>query len=317
MVSGDNPLTVAAAGRQAGLSGKALDCTGLSDEALVAAAEETTFFGRVNPQQKAVLIHALQKNGHHAAMIGDGVNDILAMKEADCSAAMASGSDAARSAAQLVLLNSDFSAMPEILLQGRRVINNICRSASLFLVKTCFSAILALFLVFVSLPYPFAPINLTLISGLTIGLPSFLLALEPSGERVKGSFLQTVAKRALPGGLTVVFCLLMFMFAGRQGGAAVEWIRTGATYVTAWVMLLNLIITCLPMNKRHFALCAGAAVLLIGAIVLLPEVFLLLSAGEMAADFWKLLLVMLGGTAVFFGMHAGFWLISRRKGKRR
>ncbi len=316
VISGDNPLTVAAAAGQAGLSGEALDCTGLSDAALIAAAEEKTFFGRVNPQQKAVLIRALQENGHHAAMVGDGVNDILAMKEADCSAAMASGSDAARSAAQLVLLDSDFGAMPEVLLQGRRVINNIGRSASLFLVKTCFSAVLALLLVFVSLPYPFAPINLTLISGLTIGLPSFFLALEPSGERVKGSFLQTVAKRALPGGLTVVLCLLVVMLVGRHDGASAGWMRTGATYVTVWVMVLNLIVTCLPMSKRHFALCFGAAALLTGAIFVLPEVFLLLPVGEMSAGAWKLLLIMLAGTAVFFGMHTGFWLISRRKEKR-
>ncbi len=154
-------------------------------EQLEKAAKEYTIFGRVTPVQKKELVQALKKEGHTVAMTGDGVNDVLALKEADCSIAMASGSDATRNVAELVLLDSNFASMPEIVLEGRRTINNIERSATLFLVKTIYASILAIIFLFVNMPYPFMPIQLTLISTVTIGIPSFVLALEPNKERIK------------------------------------------------------------------------------------------------------------------------------------
>jgi cation-transporting ATPase E len=278
VLSGDNPATVVAVAQQAGLPGaeKALDCSGLSDEALRAAAPETVVFGRVSPAQKRILVEAFRQAGHTVAMTGDGVNDILAMKDADCSIAMASGADATRHAAQFVLLDSDFTALPAVLAQGRRVINNIGRSASLFLVKTCFSALLSLLLVFLPLSYPFAPINLTLLSGVFIGFPSFCLALEPNHERVKGRFLRTVLKRALPAGITAVVVLLGVMLFGQAFGHSVEWIRTVATYATALVLFCNLILTCRPMTKRHLILCILMAAAFLIAAVGFPSFFMLL-----------------------------------------
>ena len=166
-------------------------------EQLEKAAKEYTIFGRVTPVQKKELVQALKKEGHTVAMTGDGVNDVLALKEADCSIAMASGSDATRNVAELVLLDSNFASMPEIVLEGRRTINNIERSATLFLVKTIYAGILAIIFLFVNMPYPFMPIQLTLISTVTIGIPSFVLALEPNKERIKGKFLRNVISRAL------------------------------------------------------------------------------------------------------------------------
>lgn len=181
-----------------------MDASLLSDEDIPQAASEYAVFGRVTPARKLALVQALRAAGHKVAMTGDGVNDVLALREADCSVAMQSGSDAARCVSQLVLLDSDFSSMPLAVQEGRRCINNIQRSAALFLVKTIFSFLLAFMFMFAASAYPFQPIQLTLISALFIGAPSFLLALEPNHDRVQGSFIANVMKRALPGGLTVV-----------------------------------------------------------------------------------------------------------------
>ena len=188
---------------QAGIEGadQFVDASTLkSDSSLEAAAEKYKVFGRVTPEQKCRLIRAMQKNGHTVAMTGDGVNDVLALKEADCGIAMASGSQAACQIAQLVLLNSDFQSMPAIVGEGRRVINNIQRAASLFLVKNIFSLLLSLVSLFAGFPYPLLPLQLSLIGSLTIGIPSFFLALEPNNSRVEGHFLSNVFYKALPGG---------------------------------------------------------------------------------------------------------------------
>ena len=166
-------------------------------EELEEAVNTYTIFGRVTPIQKKELVQALKRNGRTVAMTGDGVNDVLALKEADCSIAMAEGSDATKNVSQLVLLSSNFSAMPKIVEEGRRSINNIERSATLFLVKTIYASILAIIFLFANMPYPFMPIQLTLISMITIGIPSFVLALEPNKERIKGNFLRNVISKAL------------------------------------------------------------------------------------------------------------------------
>ena len=208
VISGDNPATVADVARRAGIpnADRYIDTTRLeTDKDFLNAVEEYTVFGRVTPDKKKRLIKALKKRKHTVAMTGDGVNDVLAMKEADCGIAMASGAQAASQVAQLVLLDSDFAAMPDIVAEGRRVINNIQRSAALFLVKNIFSLFLSILTIFTNLPYPLIPLHLTVISTTTIGIPSFFLAMEPNYERVSGRFLVGAFRKALPGGLVNIF----------------------------------------------------------------------------------------------------------------
>ena len=212
IISGDNPLTVSKIAKHAGLDhyDDYIDMTKLGqNENLEEIVQKYTIFGRVTPTQKKDLVVALKNMGHTVAMTGDGVNDVLALKEADCSIAMASGSDAARNVSELVLLDSNFEAMPKIVAEGRKTINNIERSASLFLAKTMYATILAILFVFISWPYPFMPIQLSLISVVTIGIPSFALALEPNKERIKGHFLINVISRSMPASITVVMGIIL------------------------------------------------------------------------------------------------------------
>ena len=221
VISGDNPVTVSNVARQANIANadRFVDATTLDTaEKLNAAASEYTVFGRVTPQQKLDLVRALQAQGHTVAMTGDGVNDVLALKEADCGIAMASGSQAASQISQLVLLDSDFASMPSIVAEGRQVINNIQRSASLFLVKNIFSFLFAILTLFIAFPYPLLSNQMSIISSLTIGIPGFFLALQPNATRISGRFLPNVLFRAGPGGLTDVLLLLgveFFVFAFR------------------------------------------------------------------------------------------------------
>ena len=198
VISGDNAVTVANIARKAGLSNadKYVDATTLrTEEDVKRAVKEYAVFGRVTPQQKLSFVKALKEDGHTVAMTGDGVNDVLALKEADCSIAMASGSDAARTVSNLVLLDSNFASMPVVVQEGRRSINNLQRSSSLFLVKTIFSALIGVLFIFINYSYPFQPIQQTLISSLTIGVPSFILALEPNNDRLCGRFINNVIPR--------------------------------------------------------------------------------------------------------------------------
>ena len=216
IISGDNPVTVSDVARRAQVLNydKFVDATTLkTDDDIAEAIEKYTVFGRVTPAQKKKFVVALKKKGHTVAMTGDGVNDVLALKEADCSIAMAAGSDAARSVSQLVLLDSNFASMPKVVAEGRRSINNIQRSATLFIAKTLFSILLALLFIFISAPYPFMPIQYTLINAFTIGIPSLILALEPNKERIKGIFLFNIMKDAIPSGITIVFSIIMSVMA--------------------------------------------------------------------------------------------------------
>ena len=206
VISGDNNKTVEMIAKSVGIlnAEKSVDATTLdTDEKLADAAVKYTVFGRVTPEQKKKLVVALKKNGHTVAMTGDGVNDVLALKEADCSVSVASGSDAAKNIAQLVLVDDNFASMPKVVAEGRRSINNIQRSASLFLVKTIFSVILAIAFIFIGSKYPFEPIQMSLISAMTIGLPSFVLALQPNNNIIKGHFFKNVVLNALPAGLLI------------------------------------------------------------------------------------------------------------------
>lgn len=259
VISGDNPRTVASVAGEAGLpdADKCIDVTGMSEEELTKAATEYTVFGRVTPDQKLILVKALKAAGHTVAMTGDGVNDVPALKEADCSVAMASGSTAAREISQLVLLDSNFASMPRIVAEGRRSINNIQRSASLFLVKTIFSFILALVFLFLPRPYPFQPIQLTLCSSICVGIPSVLLALEPNKERVSGKFIDKLVQKALPGGLSVAVGVLITVCLGPVFDLTQKEISTISVMITAFNMFAVLLRTSWPLVKFRGILFGG------------------------------------------------------------
>lgn len=251
VISGDNPATVSMIAQQAGIpdSDRYVDAATLeTPEQLREAALKYTVFGRVTPQQKKGLIEALQKKKHTVAMTGDGVNDLLAMKQADCAVAMASGAEAASQLASLVLLDSDFSAMPGVVNEGRRVINNIQRAASLFLVKNIFSLFLSVISLFTVMPYPLEPIHLSVISAMTIGIPSFILTFEPKYDRVKGRFLPGVLRRAFPGGLTNVFVVLLCQLFSLVFSLPQDEVSTICAAILSFVGLLVLYQICKPFN---------------------------------------------------------------------
>lgn len=218
IISGDNPITVSKIAKQVGVKkyDQAIDMTTIKEEEIESIAINNTIFGRVSPVQKKQLVEALQKAGKTVAMTGDGVNDVLALKTADCSIAMANGSPATKAVSQLILLDSNFSSMPKVVAEGRRTINNIQRSATLFLVKTIYSGLLAIMFLFMGEAYPFVPIQMSLIGTVTIGLPSFLLALEPNKERIKGKFLKNVVLKALPVGLTVILNIIALTILNKK-----------------------------------------------------------------------------------------------------
>ena len=257
IISGDNPDTVYGIAVRAGLprSCKKIDASTLkSDQEIIDAVEKYDIFGRVSPEQKKKFILALQSLGHTVAMTGDGVNDVLALKEADCSIAMANGSDASKNVSQLVLLDSNFSSMPHVVAEGRRTINNIERSASLFLVKTIYATILAIGFIFVEMPYPFIPIQLTLASVVTIGIPSFVLALQPNHDRVKGDFLTSVLRRAFPPAITIVLNIVVVFTASNILGFSYAETSTLSVAVTGYTSFILLYKTCLPLNPLRTVL---------------------------------------------------------------
>ena len=260
VISGDNPRTVSRIAIQAGIESAEsfVDAATLDTEDKIAdAVNKYTVFGRVTPKQKKQLVKALQAKGHTVAMTGDGVNDILAMKDADCSVAMASGSEAAAQAAQVVLLDSDFAHMPDVVYEGRRVVNNIQRSASLFLVKNIFSLLLSLFSVILMVTYPLEPAQVSLISMFTIGVPGFLLALEQNKDRIKGRFITNVMLKALPGGLTDVIAVGALVVCGEVFCISDASIGTIATLVLSVVGFMILFKISEPLNRMKYAVIIG------------------------------------------------------------
>ncbi len=251
VISGDDPATVSDVARRAGIQNaeQYIDCSTLATvQDVQQAATEYTVFGRVTPEQKKQLVIALKERGHTVAMTGDGVNDVLAMKETHCGIAMASGSQAASQVAKLVLLENDFAVMPSIVGEGRRVINNIQRAAALFLVKNIFSFFLSCISIFTSLPYPLMPLHLTVISTFTIGVPSFFLAMEPNYQRVSGRFLAGAMRRAFPGGLSNCFVVLAALAFMQVFGLPMEEISTICTAILSVVGMLVLFQICKPMG---------------------------------------------------------------------
>ena len=268
VISGDDPRTVAGIAAQVGVDGadEYVDATTLKTPEQVADAVRCYHvFGRVKPEQKKQFVIALQEQGHVVAMTGDGVNDTLALKQADCSVAMAAGSDAARNVAQLVLVDNDFASMPKVVAEGRRSINNLQRSASLFLVKTLLSMSLAVLFVLLPWQYPFQPIQMTLISAFTIGIPSFVLALEPNKERIRGRFLENVIVKSIPGAVCAVLGVLAVNAVGRLAlGLDYGQVSTLCVLLVAWVgvmLIVRLSVPFTPIRSALLVVVVGGTVL--------------------------------------------------------
>jgi cation-transporting ATPase E len=278
VISGDNAMAVSEVTKRAGIPGaeRYVDARTLkTDGEIREAAERYIVFGRVTPDQKRRLVRALKGAGHTVAMTGDGVNDVLALKEADCSIAMASGSDAASQVSHIVLLDSNFASMPSVVAEGRRVINNIERSATLFLVKNIFSFLLAVLSLIFTLPYPVTSAQMGLVNALTIGIPGFILAMEPNSTRITGRFLPNVIYRALPGGLTdvvlvlgvILFCMVFEVSEGMMS--------TICALMLAAVGLMMVHRTCKPYNLLRRVLIVGLTVSLIFSVFFLGNLFTL------------------------------------------
>lgn len=280
VISGDNPVTVSNVAKQAGIKNadRYVDASEFEDEqSMRKALLNNTVFGRVTPSQKRKFVRILKEAGHTVAMTGDGVNDVLALKDADCSIAMASGSDAAAQASQLILLESDFSCMPEVVLEGRRVVNNIQRSASLFLVKNIFSFLLSVASVVFMFTYPLEPSQVSLISMFTIGVPAFFLALEPNKNMIKGHFLTNVLLKALPAALTDALAVAALVIFGRTFDVSSTDISTAATMLLAIVGFMILYKISAPMNKIRFSIVSGCIAGLLFCSIFLKDLFAITS----------------------------------------
>lgn len=276
VISGDNPMTVSEVAKEARIANaeEYIDATTLkTEEDVNAAVARYTVFGRVTPGQKRQFVQALKAQGKTVAMTGDGVNDVLALKDADCSVAMASGSDAAVQASQVVLLESNFACMPSVVLEGRRVVNNIQRSASLFLVKNIFSFLLSLFSVAFMITYPLEPSQVSLISMFTIGVPAFFLALQPNKEVIKGHFLTNVFLKAMPAGITDVLVVGALVVFGQTFNVDSVDISTAATMLLAIVGFMILFKICQPFNPIRIAVWIGSIIGLLGCSIFLPDLF--------------------------------------------
>lgn len=274
IISGDNEKVITRIAKR--LNFKDIKCIDMSKNNTNMnnkIVENYNIFCRVSPMQKRALIKALKDNGHTVAMTGDGVNDVLALKESDCSIAMASGSDAARNVSELVLLNSDFDAIPKIIEEGRRTINNIERSASLFLTKTIYATLLAILFIFISMNYPFQPIQLSLVSSITIGIPAFILALEPNYDMIKGNFLLNVLKKSLPGGLTIVINVITIMIIAKIFNINADIISTMAVILVAITGFILLFRICSKFNIVRKILFISLIIIFISCIIGLHNIF--------------------------------------------
>ena len=274
IISGDNLKTIQNILKQAGMDNlKCVDVSNLSDEELSNAVFENDIFSRVSPTQKKRIIEILQSKKHFVAMTGDGVNDVLALRQADCSITIKDGTDAARNVSQIVLLNNDFSAIPDIVNEGRRTINNISRSASLFLAKTSYALLIAVIFVFVNMNYPFEPIQFTLTSCFTIGIPSFILALEPNKDRIKGNFLINVLSNSLPTALTIVLNIIILTILGYVFKMQDSQISTLCVIMTGFTGFLLLFRICIPLNRLRLSLIIILIVGFIGSLIGFREFF--------------------------------------------
>ena len=274
IISGDNEKVITRIAKRVGFKNiKCIDMSKNKTNMNHQIVENYNIFARVSPEQKRDLIKALKNNGHTVAMTGDGVNDVLALKEADCSIAMASGSEAARNVSEIVLLNSDFDAIPKILEEGRRTINNVERSSSLFLTKTIYATLLAIIFLFVPMDYPFQPIQLSLVSAITIGIPAFILALEPNYDRINGRFFLNVLKKALPGGITIVINVISVMVLASIFTLKKEVISTMSVILVAITGFILLYKICYKFNFLRKILYIFLIIIFFSCIIGLPKIF--------------------------------------------
>ena len=291
VISGDDPVTVAAIARRAGLKNadSYVDATTLTtEEELQDAVAQYSVFGRVTPQQKKAMVQSLQAQKHTVAMTGDGVNDVLALKEADCSIAMAQGSDAAKNIANVVLLDSNFASMPHIVNQGRRVVNNIRTAASMFLIKTMFSVMLSLLTIFFGNAYPFEPIQMSLISACAVGIPTFLLAQENNYEKIDHTFLRHVFINAFPAAITITFCVFAVMLVCQNVYHSMAMLNTACVLVTGWNYMAALKTVYAPLNTYRKVIIYGMQFIFFAAAVIFQK---LLSLGSL--DFGMIILVFI------------------------
>ena len=291
VISGDDPVTVAAIAKRAGLKNadRYVDATTLtSDEMLQDAVAEYSVFGRVTPQQKKAMVQALQSQGHTVAMTGDGVNDVLALKEADCSIAMAQGSDAAKNIANVVLLDSNFASMPHIVNQGRRVVNNIRTAASMFLIKTIFSALLCLITIFWGESYPFEPIQMSLISACAVGIPTFLLAQENNFNKIESGFLRYVFMNAFPAAVTITGCVFTIMLVCQNVYHSNVMLSTACFLVTGWNYMAALKTVYAPLSRYRKIIIYGMQFIFFFAAVCVQN---LLALGSL--EFGMIILVFI------------------------
>lgn len=275
VISGDDPVTASAVAARAGIKNaqRCIDLSNAAPEDVKNAADKYTVFGRVSPEQKKLLVTALQEKGHSVGMTGDGVNDLLAMKQADCSVAIGQGSDAARQTAQLVLLDSDFAVLKDVISEGRRVVNNITKSAGVFFIKTLYSVFITLWCVIFNLPFPFIPIQITLIDLVIEGFPSFFMSLERNDKPVRGKFLPSAIGAALPNAVAVTVCCIVLTMAGTALG--IEQSQIGlVTYLTLGaISVMGVVKASLPFNWLRGGLCAVSALGYVGAVAILPNLF--------------------------------------------
>ncbi|HHU20968.1 MAG TPA: HAD-IC family P-type ATPase [Acholeplasma sp.] len=314
VISGDNPITVSEIARRAGVSGASryISLDGLTDEEVVAAATEYNVFGRVSPYQKKLLVQTFKMNKKTVAMTGDGVNDILALKEADCSIAMASGSDATKHVSHIVLLESNFSAMPEVVAEGRRVTNNIQRTAVLFLTKTLFTILLTIFYLIVRRAYPFSPNQLMPFEWPVIGLAATLLTLQPNTEKIKGKFITNVLRNVLPGALTVLFAHIIIHFLTSIEGFTVlqtpEGYTTVTLYVTTIIMFYVLYFASRPFNLYRFLVFVVSAA---GAILIVVFLNDFLKLGYVGLKLPEILLVLVFGFGIYLVLNFIYWAFQK------
>ena len=300
IISGDNPITVSEIAKRVGVpnANKYVNLYGMNDQQVIECADKYTVFGRVTPEQKSVLVKALKQKGHKVGMTGDGVNDILALKEADCSIAMASGSDATRNVSSLVLLDSNFSSMPDIVAEGRRVVNNITKSSSLFLMKTFFTIFLSILCLVLAISYPFTPNSVLLLEMFTIGIPSFFLALQPNKDPIRGNFLVNLIVKSIPGAILLILNFLMcYLFdTAFSDGTHYETMASIAITFTGLILLIRV---SRPLDSYRLTLFGGMFVCCVLALLIMPQSFF----GHVDLDFESMLFIL---CVVEFGF---LWLI--------
>lgn len=300
VISGDDPVTVASIAKKAGLKNADhyIDATTIhTQEEMEKAVASCSVFGRVTPQQKKQMVQALKKQKHTVAMTGDGVNDVLALKEADCSIAMAEGSDAAKNIANVVLLDSNFASMPHIVNQGRRVVNNIRMAASMFLIKTIFSVLLSLITIFFGEAYPFEPIQMSLISACAVGIPTFLLAQENNYEKIDRTFLRHVFMNAFPAAVTITGCVFTVMLVCQEAYHSNAMLNTACVLVTGWNYMAALKTVYSPLSRYRKIIIYGMQFIFFGAAVVLQKL-LNLGSLEFGMIIWVFLLMTFSPIAI-------------------